>query len=291
MSVRYSVSNWIYGDEPLETTLERLARCGYDGVELRGEPDLYDPEEVRRLTGRRGLAVLSIAGMYPWPAEDRDLANPDPGLREKAIAYLNRTVDFAAAVGAPLVIVVPSAVGKVVPVAAGSDGESWERAAKEEWNLAVDSVRQAARHAGRRGVLLAVEPINRYETFLVNTAEQGLAFISEVGSESVKLHLDTFHMNIEEADPLGAVRAAGEHLINVHVSDSNRQAVGRGHFDFPGLLGSLKAIGYDRALTLEPLPPVPNPYYAMRVKRYQALWDTYAQESLTRLRALERSVP
>ncbi|MGE5508166.1 MAG: sugar phosphate isomerase/epimerase family protein [Chitinophagales bacterium] len=287
--MKYAVSNWIYGDEPLEATFRRLARYGYDGVELRGEPDLYDPREVRRLCEEYRLRVLSLAGMYPWPTEDRDLANPDPAIRERAVAYLCRTADFAVEVGAPLVIVVPSAVGKALPAGPSGDEEAWERSVNREWSLAVDSVRQAARHAGSKGVSLAVEPINRYETFLVNTAEQGLRFIAEVDSPCVGLHLDTFHLNIEEGDPVGAVRRAGEKLINVHIADSNRQAVGCGHFDFRGLIRALKDIGYQGSLALEPLPPLPNPYIALKTKRFIPLWDSYARESIVRLREYERT--
>lgn len=288
--MKYSVSNWIYGEEPLERTFARLSRCGFDGVELMGEPDHYRVDDVIELCKRYKLEVLSIAGMYPWPTSERDLANPDPGVRGRAVDYLKRCVEFAAGVGAPLIIVVPSAVGKVRPVGDPSGDEDWQAAFRREWDHAVESVKKAARFAEEAGVLLAIEPINRYETYLVNTAEQGMKFISEVGSDAVKLHLDTFHMNIEESDPAAAVRAAGDLLVNVHIADSNRQAVGRGHFDFAGLIGALKEIGYDRALALEPLPPVPDPYIAMKMKRYAELWDSYAEESINRLKEFEQAV-
>jgi len=288
--MKYAVSNWIYGDEALETTFQRLSRCGFDGIELVGEPDRYCPADVKRLCGQYNLKVVSIAGMYPWPTRERDLANPDAEVREKAVAYLRRCVDFASDVGARVIIVVPSAAGKTGPVGEHRDGEAWENAYRNEWRYAVESVRKAATYAGEHGVLLAIEPINRYESYLVNTAEQGMQFISEVGSEFVKLHLDTFHMNIEESDPIRAVRSAGDSLVNVHISDSNRQAVGRGHFDFAALMRALKEMGYDGLLTLEPLPPVPDPFIAMRTARYVSLWDVYARESLQRLRDLETSV-
>lgn len=85
------------------------------------------------------------------------------------------------------------------------------------------------------------------------------------------------------------MRAAGNLLVNVHVADSNRQAVGCGHFDFRALLKALKGIGYSGALALEPLPPVPDPYAAMKMDRYRALWDSYADQSIRQLRELERA--
>lgn len=288
--MKYSISNWIYGDERLPDTFARLRRYGYDGIELRGEPRMYDVSTVNALCEEFKLSVLSIAGMYPWPTDSRDLANPNPVVRERAREYLKETTDFAVAVGAPLVIVVPSPVAKAQPVGDVSTEEKWQAAYAREWQWAVESVRTAGAYAASRGILLAIEPINRYETFLVNSAEQGIRFVSEVDSPAVRLHLDTFHMNIEEKDPAGAVRSAGDLLVNVHIADSNREAVGRGHTDFKSIVRALKEIEYTRALTLEPLPPVPDPYIAIQMKRYRPLWDLYADECITRLKEYERTV-
>lgn len=289
--MKYAISNWIYGGEALEVTFQRLQRLGYDGVELMGEPALYDPADVEALCRAHGLSVLSVAGMYPWPTDSRDLANPDPAVRSRAVRYLEACVEFAAAVGAPMVIVVPSAVAKTAPTPDLRDAAAWDEGYDEAWRHAVAAVKEAARAAESRRVSLAIEPINRYETFLVNTCEQAMRFVDEVGSAAVGVHLDTFHMNIEEADPAAAVRLAGGRLLNVHVSDSNRQAVGWGHTDFRALMRALRAIGYDRVLTLEPLPPLPDPYIAIRISRLRHLWDRLAAESLQRLKALETEMP
>ena len=287
---KYGISNWIYGDESIEETFARLKRHGYDGIELRGEPSAYDARAVRDLCRRHGLDVLSLAGIYPWPTQERDLAHPDAGVRRRAVDYVRACCDFAVKVGAPLLIVVPSPVAKTSPIGPLATEEEWVQAAEREWAHAVDSVRQAARHAEACGVCLAIEPINRYETFLVNTCEQGLRFIGEVDSPAVRLHLDTFHMNIEEPDLGDAIRRAGSALINVHIADSNRQGVGRGHVDFRAVMAALRDIRYARALILEPLPPVPDPYVAARLRRYRPLWEDYARESIERLRTLEETV-
>ena len=288
--MKYSISNWIYGQEPLRTTFERLKRYGYDGIELKGEPQEYRPQEVKRLCREFDLEVLSIAGIYPWPTEERDLANPNPRVRERAVDYLKACIDFGSALGAPLIIVVPSAVAKTSPVGHFESEEEWVAAAEREWNYAVESVKATAAYAEQEGILLAVEPINRYESFLVNNVDQGLRFVSEVGSRAVKLHLDTFHMNIEERDPAEAIRKAGEPLVNVHIADSNRQAVGYSHTDFEAIVRALKEIDYQGALALEPLPPVPDPYVAARLKRYHHLRDLYAEECIARLRRYEMEV-
>lgn len=288
--MKYAISNWIYGEEPVEVTFKRLQRFGYDGVELTGEPDRYDLPQVRRLADEYGLSFTSIAGMYPWPTESRDLSNPDPTIRKRAVQYLQQCVDMAVAAGAPLVIVVPSAVSKVAPVELADDPEAWPAAVDREWHYAVESVRQAGEYAARHNILLAVEPINRYETFLVTTAAAGLRFVNEVNLDSVKIHLDTFHMSIEEPDPAEAVRQVRSRLVNFHVADSNREAVGQGHTDFRAILQALKDIGYPGALVLEPLPPVPNPYVAARLKTHAAVHDRYAEVSIRRLKDIEASL-
>ena len=288
--MKYSISNWIYGDEPLEVTFQRLQKYGYDGVELKGEPKLYQTGEVRKLCKKYNLSVLSIAGIYPWPTLERDIASPDEGVRKKAVDYLQNCVDLAAGVGAPLVVVVPSAVGKTSPIDSFEDEEEWIQEKERVWNYAVLSVREAAKYAEAKGILLVIEPINRYETFLVNTAEDGLKFIAEVNSPAVKIHLDVFHMNIEEANPAEAIRRCGKLLMNLHISDSNRMAVGDGHVDFRAIMYALKEIRYQWALTLEPVPPVPDPYIATRLKKYDYLRDKYAEQCITRLKNLEKEI-
>lgn len=276
--MKYSISNWIYGDEPIEKSMERMSRFGYDGIEVKGEPDQYDAKKLRELMESYGLEASSIAGMYPWPTDERDLANPDEKVRRRAVEYVRRCVDFASQIGAPLVIVVPSSVAKVRPLVP----------VEKEWKLSVNAVREAGKYAQDHGILLAVEPINRYETYLVNTAEQALKFASEVGLENVKIMLDCFHMNIEEADPAAAIRRAGKELIHVHVADSNRQSVGRGHTDFRSIVRALKEIGYNRYLAMEPLPPVADPYMALKGTRAEDIADMYAEECINQLKFFEK---
>jgi sugar phosphate isomerase/epimerase len=118
--------------------------------------------------------------------------------------------------------------------------------------------------------------------------DQGLRFVQEVGSEVVKLHLDTFHMNIEDKDPAEAIRKAGDLLINMHISDSNRGPVGHGHTDFKAIIRALKEIGYQGALTMEPLPPIPDAFMAISMEEFLPLRDVYAEECITRLRYYEQ---
>ncbi len=288
MAFKYIISNWIYGDEDLAVTFDRLQRFGYDGIELMGEPTQYDVQEVQSLMDKTGIKVMTLAGIY---TADRDLSDPDPSVRANAIQYVKSCCDFANALGAEVVIVVPSEVTRTKPHNCNPlDETDWLRAFDEEWKTAVDSVHEVGLYAQTEGVVLAIEPANRYEVLLVNTAEQGMQMMNEVNLPSVKLHLDTFHMNIEDADPPAAIRRAGSALVNFHVADSNRQVVGEGHVDWKAHLAALREIGYERTLSLEPLPPVADTYLAANIQRYKPFRDEYAQRAIQRLKQIENAL-
>jgi sugar phosphate isomerase/epimerase len=130
------------------------------------------------------------------------------------------------------------------------DPATWE--AQREG--AIGSMREVARYAASQGVQAVIEPINRYETNFINTAAEGLAAIEAIGEPSVKLLLDTFHMNIEEADIPETVRRAGARIGYVHFADSNRRAPGAGHTRFAEILGALAEVGYGGYVGAEILP-------------------------------------
>ena len=279
--MQYSISNWIYATEDLEKSFQRLAKYKYDAVELEGEPDKekYKPKKVKKMLQQYGLKVSSIAGMYLWKEEiKRDLASSDKKIREQTIVYLFKCIDYAYLVGAKLVIVVPAAVSKLAP----------SLSKKEDWKNSVKAVQEVAKYAEKKDILLAIEPINRYETYLVNSIQDALYYAREVNSSHVKIMADTFHMNIEERDIPEAIRIAGSNLINVHIADSNRCSVGRGHINFKALIKALKEINYQYALTLEPLPPVSDPYLALEGGVSENIFDQYAAESIMGLKYFER---
>lgn len=279
--MQYSISNWIYATEDLEKSLQRLAKYEYDAVELEGEPDKekYEPKKVKKMLQQYGLKVSSIAGMYLWKEEiKRDLASSDNKIREQTIIYLFKCIDYVQLMGAKLVIVVPAAVSKLTP----------SLSKKEDWKNSVKAVREVAKYAEKKDILLAIEPINRYETYLVNSIQDALYYAREVNSSHVKIMADTFHMNIEERDIPEAIRIAGNNLINIHIADSNRCSVGRGHINFKALIKALKEINYQYALNLEPLPPVSDPYLALEGGVSEDIFDQYAAESILGLKYFER---
>jgi sugar phosphate isomerase/epimerase len=270
------VAAWIYGEMPLAATLDRIAAAGYDGVELPGEPDQWSPVELRRLLADAGLRPLALTASCAYPATRRDLAHPDPAIRAEAVAYIVRCLALAAEIGAPLVQMLPSGETRLQPLA--------DHAA--EWGWSVDAMRRAAEAAERFPARIAVEPLNRYEAYLVTTVADALAYVDAVGSPRVGLTLDFFHANIEERSLPGAIRMAGARLWHVQVADTNRQALGRGHLDLPDCLAALAAVGYAGALVVEVMAPGPDPFRAIKDARSAEILDGYLRESRAHLRAV-----
>lgn len=288
--MRYAINNWVYNDEPLRDTFARLAKYGYDGVELKGEIQQYDVAEVKALCREFSLQVTSVLGWNIYPIPGRDLASPDETERWAALRYGGECIDFADAVGAQVFVVIPAPANRVAPVGNPPDPKAWMEAAKVEWDLAVDSIRKTAKYAAKFGIELAVEPINRYETYMVTTVDDVLRFNADVNEPNVKINLDAFHMNIDEVDPAQAVRKAGANLIHFHAADSNRLAPGRGHTDFKAILFALKEVGFKGAFVLEPVPPYPAPGIAISMPEYTHLRDAFAEESIRYLKAIEASL-
>lgn len=273
--MKYAISNWIYGSEPIENTINRLAKFQYDGIEIKGTPSEYDVKQLQDLLSTSNLKVSSVCGMWPWDPTDHhashDLANPDSKVRDRAIKYVEECLDFGNQLGAGCMVVVVGGCGKT------------SQLHENEWEFGINSVKSLGTKALDTGVSLAIEPINRYELFLMNNVDQGLKFVQDVNSDGVKLMLDTFHMNIEEPDLPAAIRKAGSWLIHLHVADSNRQAVGRGHTDFKGIINSLNEISFPGYLAMEPLPPTAADVYDLSQLDPEVL-DLYAEECISMLR-------
>jgi sugar phosphate isomerase/epimerase len=282
--MKFSVSTWIYGSQDIKITFKKLKEFGFDAIEINGAPDDYSPKELIKLSSQYGIQIISIAGMYPWPTNNRDLSSPDFSIRKRAIEYLNDCCNFAHTIGASIIIVSPTPVGKVFPTTNFETEEEWKLASENERSFAIESLKEVSKLSEKLNITLAIEPLNRYETFLINKAEDAIKFVVDVGSESVKIHLDTFHMNIEEKSFSDAILKCGNLLVNFHIADSNRQAVGNGHIDFYDIINSLHTIKYNGPLTLEPLPPISNPYFVTRNASYWPTFDKYLKDSLLNLK-------
>ena len=274
MMPRFGVCAWIYEDASLDRTLDRIAAAGYDGVELPGEPGQWPPAEVRGLLARHRLAPLALTASCAFPSTRRDLANPDPAIRKDAVAYIVNCLRFARELGVPVVQMLPSGESRLSPIAG----------TPEEWAWSVEGMRQAAREAERLRVRISIEPLNRYEAYLVTTVGDAIAYLDAVASPWVGMTLDTFHANVEEPDIATSILAAGSRLCHVHVADTNREGLGRGHLELAAVARALREIRYGGAIVLEVMPPGPDPFRAIKDDRSREILDGYIRESLAPLR-------
>ena len=202
---RYAYNVIGFGGEDVAESIDRLARLGYDAVEVEGEPERHDANRISKLAGDAGLTVDSVCPNF---TEERDLSHPDPDVRSGAVA------EFAAEVGAPLFVVAPTAYARVQPIADPLD----------EWLWAVEGLRTAGDHASSLGVDLTLECWNRYGTYMLNRLEEGARMWRETGLRNGGVMADTFHMNIEERSISGSILAHADFLNHVHLSNSNRLA-------------------------------------------------------------------
>lgn len=231
---------WVAGwSEPeARCAIERTVEAGYDLIEIPLlDPTAVDPLSTRRLLEEHALSGACSLGL-PF---DADVSSADPSIAARGETLLMTAVEVTAELGAGFLGgVVHSAMGKHL-----------ERPTDRGRRHAVEALRRVAEHAARRGVTIGIEAVNRYESNLVNTAEQALALVDEIGAENVVVHLDSYHMNIEERDLTRPVHDCRERLGYLHVGESHRGCLGRGGIDFPSLFRALVDIGYRGPIVFE----------------------------------------
>ena len=219
--------------------VRKVADLGFDGVELPFlDLDSIDVEATRAALEASGMGATSCACMFPGTSPISD----DPAERQAALGRLKRCVDLSAAVGSDAVAgPLYAPVGQLVGRPRTGD----------EWARAVEVLRAAAEHAAEADVLLAIEPLNRFETYFINTAADAAALVDAVGHPSLTVQFDTFHANIEEDDSPAAIRALGARLGHFHASENHRGTPGTGQVPWKECFTALREIGYDRWVTIE----------------------------------------
>lgn len=244
-----------------EGNVEKISGWGYDGVELAiRDPALIDGDELLRLVAAHGLEVPAIGTGQAWGEEGLSYTDPDLAVRRAAVERTVSHIPFAERAGA--VIIIGLLRGLVKPGVSQAQAMDW----------LVSALQECCSEAGPHGVRLALEPINRYETTLINDVAQGLDLVERVGAANMGLLLDTFHMNIEEPVIEQSIRDAGDRIFHFHVADSNRWYPGAGHLDFGSILAALDETGYEGHLSGE-FMPLPDA-------------DTAAERSIALLRGL-----
>lgn len=218
----------------LEDNFAKIASMGYQGVELTiRDPRLVDLDRLASLVDKSGLTVPAIGTGQAWGEDGLSFTDPDVSVRRLAIERVQSHVPIAACFGAAIIIGLIR--GTLKPGVDPDQAYAWM----------VDALRECAEAAAIHGVNLVLEPLNRYETILINTASQGMELMEKVGEDNLGLLLDTFHMNIEEPEIERSIEQCREKILHFHVADSNRWYPGAGHLDFASILKTLALTGYN----------------------------------------------
>jgi len=282
--LKFSWSNWGFGVENLEETAARLNKFGIKYIELHGNlygQDLgYKPNETKKILSNYGIEVAGICGMF---SADNDLSANRPIIRQNALDYIKRNVEFGSKVGARYFLIVPGAVGRPVPY---DDMEFYR---------SVETLKIVANIFIKNGIRGAIEPIRSAEVSFCHTFEDAKKYIEAVASSGIRyINGDLYHMLVEESHIGESIINAEGMLTNLHIADTNRGALGDGFLDLDTVIMALYLIGYNNDcncfLTPEPLGPGGDPYPAMYGRPDVASLDSLVKRSVEYFRQREEEV-
>lgn len=242
MNGKFGVHSLVFTDDWSESNAraacDAAARIGYDLIEvLIFDHETFDPEMTGRVVADSGLDLR--LGMALGP--DADISSTDPDLAARGEAAVARGLELASALGAPAISGITYAAFNAYDAPP----------TMEQRDQVAASIARLDARAGELGVKLGLEPVNRYESYLVNTLDQAGDMIRAIGAKNLFVHMDTFHMNIEEADLAGAIARNGNLLGYAHLADNNRGVLGAGTFDFTSYFRALARAGYTGDFTVE----------------------------------------
>jgi sugar phosphate isomerase/epimerase len=278
-----SWSNWGFGIEPLSVSARRLEKSGIRYIELHGNhygPDLgYKVNEVSRILSDHNIAVGGVCGMF---SKDSDLSSNRAVHRQAAIDYLKREIEFTSDMGGSYILVVPGAVGRP----AAYDNTEFERS--------VETLQIVADLFTKCNVKAAIEPIRSAEVSFIHTFADAKRYIKAVDHPGVRhINGDVYHMQSGESHIGETIVDAGEMLVNLHLADSNRCALGDGSLDLDTLIMALYVSGFNREgcyITPEPLGPGGDPYPAMYGKPDEETLDKLVMQTSSYFRCREDAV-
>jgi sugar phosphate isomerase/epimerase len=233
---------FVYWDD-LPGAVRAAATLGYDGVEIFAPgPEAVDLDVFCKLIVDVGMKVAAVGTGAGWVIHKLQLCDADYSRRLAARDFIRRMIDFGGLFGAPAII--------------GSMQGRWGESVTREAALGylAEALEDLGQHAAQYRVPLIYEPLNRYETNLVNRLDDGVALLERLSTRNVRLLADLFHMNIEEADIAAALRSAGNHVGHVHFVDSNRRPAGCGHLNFAPVAAALREMHYQGYVSAEALP-------------------------------------
>jgi D-psicose/D-tagatose/L-ribulose 3-epimerase len=243
--MKFGVNTWVW-TAPLTTSeMEQLvphvANAGFDWIEFPLEEiGGFDYEKAGSLVAEYGLGVSTCVAMGP----DRDLIHEDPSIRESGMQYIRDSIEAAETIGAR------NLVGPIYAAV----GRTWQQTADErarDLDLLVSNLSELSAYADDRGVILGIEPLNRFETSFINLAEQAIEVVDRVDHPACQIMLDSFHMNIEEKSLGEAIRSVGSRLIHFHACENDRGAPGSGNVTWEEVAQALADVDYDGPVVIE----------------------------------------
>lgn len=248
---------WIYWDD-LETSARKAAALGFAGIELFTESaEAIAPDRLKKLTDQYNLTVGAVGTGAGKVIHGLTLTDPDPTIRAGAVAFIQDMISFGASVGAPAII------GSMQ----GNVPNGIDRKQAMDW--LAEGLTTLGDFAETNGVTLLYEPLNRYETNLINKLSDGAELLNSLATRNVRLLADLFHMNIEEASLPDSIRRAGSLIGHVHFADSNRGPIGTGHTAMTDVAKALIDINYQGYISAEAFPwPTPDEAARQTIQSY-----------------------
>ncbi|MFD2098153.1 sugar phosphate isomerase/epimerase family protein [Flagellimonas iocasae] len=244
-NIKFGASTWLWASpfttETIEELFPKISQLGFDVVEIAVEdPTLIDLKKVKSGLDRYNLDV-TICGAF---GSSRDLTNESVEVQKNGLSYIEDCLDICEELGVSFFAgPMYSAVGKARMLP--------PEQRKAEWDLAVKNLRTVCEMAENRGLKIALEPLNRFESDLVNTTDDALRMVKDINHSAAKVMIDSFHMSIEERDVESAIKAAGDELIHVQVSENYRGAPGTGQTPWNAYKRGLEAINYQGVVSIE----------------------------------------
>jgi len=263
-----------------DALLARVKKWGFDGVELfLSTEEPADIPAVQRTLDRLKLERTTCSVL---PREFH-LVSTKPEVRAQGVDFLSRCVERTAELGAKIMC---------GPLYAGLGLMTGARRTPEEWKWAVEGLRRVASRANQLGVTLCIEPLNRFETYFLNTLQDASLLVHDIGASNVRIHFDTFHSNIEERKPAAELKRVAKYLGHVHISENDRGIPGSGHVEWRKVLSTLRDVGYDGWLTIESFAE-PGPELAAAASIWRDLapsGDELAHQGLNFVKGLAKEL-
>ena len=256
----------------IDRLLKLAKKYGCDVFELALEDiSILDPDEINKAIEDSGIPIKTVCGAH---GPERDISADDEETRQSGIKYGKDMVDFAAQIGAEVVAgPIYSAVGKA--------RQQTPEEVELKWKYGVENLKVICDYAAKKDVMIAVEPLNRFETDFINTVEQGVEYLRRVGYDNCGFLLDTFHMGIEEANVPAAIRLAGTEfrIMDFHASANNRGTPGLDNTNWVAVRDAVRAVGYDDYFIIESFTPD-----CVEIAKAASVWRPFSEspESIAR---------